>query len=139
MHVTPDDTKKLATQMVDALRAERCRSRELFQKLKIDDRTGREALSLLIDTGRVIVETDWVLRARDSSIPEYLRVGRCFHAHPTHPHGYTGCRLPPKHAGECRWSRLLNLCKHREGWRPCNDILDCPVDHDPGDEDQDSR
>lgn len=48
--------------MIDVLRASPCRSRELFQRVNVDERTGREVVAVLIDTGIVTVDTDWTLR-----------------------------------------------------------------------------
>ena len=56
--------EELREAMVGALQTSPCRSRELFKKVAADERAGREALSSLIDDGRVVVETDWTLRLR---------------------------------------------------------------------------
>jgi len=56
--------EELREAMVGALQTNPCRSRELFQKVAVDERAGREVLSSLIDDGRVVVETDWTLRLR---------------------------------------------------------------------------
>ena len=58
------DGEKLREKMVGALQASPCRSRELFAKVSVDERAGREVLSRLIEDGRVVVETDWTLRLR---------------------------------------------------------------------------
>lgn len=58
------DHDKIGEAMVDALRVRSCRSLELFQEVGVDARVGREIISNLIDAGRVVVETDWTLRAR---------------------------------------------------------------------------
>lgn len=60
-HRTRGEAVSLREAMLHALREAPCRSSELFGRVSVSTRTGRDTLDALIDDGIVVVDRDWTL------------------------------------------------------------------------------